>query len=74
LDVMAAMPSSKLAANGHGGLSQVAAPYDVPGTDIVDQNFTRLFHIPPDFIHQLAAQTGYVNYEPTTSTLSPYYL
>lgn len=75
LDVVAAVPTSTPATYSLTGPSQLAASNGMPGIDpVVREKLSRLFHIPPDFVHRLAAQTGYIDYEPTTAKPSPDYL
>ncbi|OZC10428.1 hypothetical protein X798_02471 [Onchocerca flexuosa] len=69
LDVVAAVPTSTIPINYNlGNPSQVTTSNGIQGIDpIIRERFSRLFHIPPDFVHRLAAQAGFIDYEPTTA-------
>ncbi|VDM93366.1 unnamed protein product, partial [Onchocerca ochengi] len=69
LDVVAAVPTSTVPINYNlGNPSQVITSNGIQGIDpIIRERFSRLFHIPPDFVHRLAAQAGFIDYEPTTA-------
>ncbi|KAM3726681.1 Transcription factor [Dirofilaria immitis] len=67
LDVVAAVPTSAPVNYNFANPSQVTAPNSIQGIDpIIRERLSRLFHIPPDFVHRLAAQAGFIDYEPTT--------
>uniref|UniRef100_A0AAF5Q5A8 aECM cysteine-cradle domain-containing protein n=1 Tax=Wuchereria bancrofti TaxID=6293 RepID=A0AAF5Q5A8_WUCBA len=68
LDVVAAVPTSPTTNYDFGNASQLTAPNGIQGIDpIIRERLSRLFHIPPDFVHRLAAQAGFIDYEPTTA-------
>lgn len=68
LDVVAAVPTSASSNYDFGDASQLTAPDGIQGIDpIIRERLSRLFHIPPDFVHRLAAQAGFIDYEPTTA-------
>uniref|UniRef100_A0A0R3S6C1 BZIP domain-containing protein n=1 Tax=Elaeophora elaphi TaxID=1147741 RepID=A0A0R3S6C1_9BILA len=68
LDVVAAVPTSPTANYDFGDASKLTAPNGIQGIDpVFSEKLSRLFHIPPDFVHRLAAQAGFIDYEPTTA-------
>ncbi|EFO17233.1 hypothetical protein LOAG_11267 [Loa loa] len=74
LDVVAAVPTSPSANYDFGDVSKSNAPNGIHGIDpIIRERLSRIFHIPPDFVHRLAAQVGFIDYEPTTVKPFPNY-
>ncbi|VBB34142.1 unnamed protein product [Acanthocheilonema viteae] len=74
LDVVAAVPTSPSANYDLGDASQVTTSSGIQGIDpIIRERLSRLFHIPPDFVHRLAAQAGFIDYDPTTTKPFPNY-
>uniref|UniRef100_A0A915Q1M4 aECM cysteine-cradle domain-containing protein n=1 Tax=Setaria digitata TaxID=48799 RepID=A0A915Q1M4_9BILA len=67
LDVVAAVPTSAPVNYNFGDASKLAASNGIQGIDpTFREKLSKLFHIPPDFVHRLAAQAGFIDYEPTT--------
>ncbi|VDM92426.1 unnamed protein product [Litomosoides sigmodontis] len=74
LDVVAAVPTSPTANYDASDVSQTTVPGAIQGIDpVFREKLSKLFHIPPDLFHRLAAQAGFIDYEPTTAKpFSPY--
>lgn len=68
---MTAIPTS-VPQPGSGLVSKPQRLVQSTGIDPkVQEKLSRIFHIPRDFIHRLAAQTGYIDYDPATTARPP---
>ncbi|VDK46634.1 unnamed protein product [Anisakis simplex] len=65
LDVVASMPTNT--PQSSNDVAQQQPPQSLLA-DEARRQLSRIFHVPSDFVHRLAAQSGYLDYDPSSTT------